>query len=123
MVKLKYTVRGSTLIETMIAITITVICFTMATVIILNVIRSANRIDRLGAYLVLERLAIESKMNQCYENGTVWYEQMQVEKSFYPSSLSPSALVLEMRATDLSNRILATYKEMILIHGEKNTQN
>ena len=119
MVAIKHKVPGATLVETLIAITILVVCFTMATMIVLNVTKSANRFERVTAYLLLQKVANDSKLEYYRSNETLSFKHITIQKEITPTSYSKNILQLELKAIDRKNRTLCVYHDLILVKDEQ----
>ena len=115
MVKLNHTLKASTLLESLIAMIIIVVCFGVATMIYSNVLDSDKQRLQLKAILVLNEEAIELKKGKTFldsekQNGD-WVIKKIVEK--YPQT--ENLYTISLSVIDRNGRIIATRNELIPI--------
>ncbi len=80
MVKLNRTLKGSTLIEVLVAMVIIVICLGIATIIILNISKSGNTRLKLFSEQYAEKVIEQSKLNHEYQDENYETEGIIIEK-------------------------------------------
>ncbi len=113
-------IKGSTLLETLIAIVLILVCFSIATMVLVNIMQSDNGRQKLHAQLELEALYIKSLEEKDFISATIGYDDFKVEKNFEPYHDSPFLYLAKFTATSPAGQPLAEMKRLILI--EKSVQ-
>jgi hypothetical protein len=113
-------VEGSTLVETLVAFTILLICISMAAMIFVGVFRSSGKFDYLDAWITVENMATESKNKQDYTDLEFAFSNFRIKRSIVHSSFTPSVYILELRVFDSGNHLRISYKSLIQLKDDPN---
>jgi hypothetical protein len=114
-IDLKYSkLKGSTLVETLVAFTVLLICVSMAATIITCVGRSSNKFDYLEAWITLQNLASETIRNKDFTDTEIAYNHFRIRRSVEPSSYTPSVYILVLKVVDPDNRVRLCNNSLIL---------
>lgn len=115
MVKLNHALKAATLMESLIAMIIIVVCFGIATMIYSNVLDSDKQRLQLKAILVLNEVAIETKNGKTFVDSEKqignWVIKKTVEK--YPQTENVYTLTLSV--IDRNGKTIAIRNELIPI--------
>jgi len=106
--------QGSTLVETLVAFTVLLICVSIAAMAIAGVMRSSGRFDYLEAWITMQNLATETSRNRDYTETEISYNHFRVQRLLKPSPYTPSLFILELKVIDPGNRVRLIYKFLIL---------
>lgn len=106
--------KGSTLVEVLVSFTVLLFCISMAAMIFVSVARSNGKFDDLDAWISLQNLAVESRVNYDLTEKNFDFHHFQIQRSAVPSSFTPSILILEFKVVDPDNRIRLRYKSLIM---------
>jgi prepilin-type N-terminal cleavage/methylation domain-containing protein len=115
MVKLRDKVKGSTLIEVLVAMIILVICLGIATIIILNISKSGNTSLKLFAEQYAEQLIEQSKINCDYRNVTIETEGIIIEKQVKSYKNLDGIAELTITVFDTGMKQLVQKKELVIL--------
>ncbi|MFI5219202.1 MAG: prepilin-type N-terminal cleavage/methylation domain-containing protein [Bacteroidia bacterium] len=110
-------INGSTLIETLVAMVIIIICFGIGTVIYSNVINSVDFRQRLHASMVLNEVSIQSKKDNNYVDNDYEIENLVVKKKINRFMESDDLLQMTLSAYNGKGKLIAQHKEVIFIPG------
>jgi len=110
----KMHLKGSTLVEVLVSFTVLLFCISMAAMIFVSVARSNGKFDDLDAWISLQNLAVESRVNYDLTEKNFDFHHFQIQRSAVPSSFTPSILILEFKVVDPDNRIRLRYKSLIM---------
>lgn len=115
MAQLKHTLKAATLMESLIAMVIIVICFGVGTMIYSNVMDSDKQRLQLKAILVLNGEALETKTNRKFldseEQSGDWIVKKTIER--YPEA--ENLYRLSLAAVYKNGKTIAVRNELILI--------
>jgi Tfp pilus assembly protein PilV len=94
--------KGSTIIEVLVAMVIILSCSSLATVIYLNILRSQNSAEKLKAYRILKQVQqeTESKANFINEETTVDVFTVKKDCKPYHSDMHLVQLTVSVRNAD-----------------------
>lgn len=120
MAAIKKQLTGSTLVEVMVAMIIMMVCIGIALTIFTNISRDVNDEIRILAEMRMNAIAAETKVRKDFTNTTAEFGNMRVERNILPYPASPKVKVLMLETVDLQGKIIAEYKELIIV--EKSVQ-
>ena len=112
--KLKLTLKGSTLIEIMIALVITLFCTTLATLIYLNILNSQNTAEKLRAFYVLQKMATTIEIKSEFLDAETNEDTFVIKKTCKPYANNPSLIELKLTARNESGRLICSLNKIIL---------
>ena len=107
-------VQASSLLETIVAMVILLTVFAVSIVVIQNVLSTANIGDKNRSILLLQEELMTTIQHKRYLNEEVVNGQVTIRKEIYDSILSDSLLVIDLKAVDAKQRVLAEVKETVL---------
>jgi hypothetical protein len=110
---------GSTLVETLIAFTVLLVCVSMASMIIISVSRSSGKFDYLEGWITMQNLATETIHSQDFTNIKKVYSHFHIIRSVEPSSFTPSLCILELKVIDHDSRVKLRYKSIIMFDRDR----
>jgi len=117
---LKYLkLKASTLVETLVAFTVLLICISMAAMIIVSVARSSGKFDYLEAWITMHNLATETSRNKDYTVMDIAYTHFRIQRTVEPSPFTPSVFLLELKVIDPGNRMRLCYKSLIMPNDDR----
>jgi prepilin-type N-terminal cleavage/methylation domain-containing protein len=105
--------RGSTLLESIVAMVVLGICISIAVQTYANILKSENGRLRLKAGLFLEQVASSSKKERSFLDEEIRTESFLVRKTVAVYPPAPGLVLLKLVATDPDNRKLAERNELI----------
>lgn len=107
-------IRGSTLIETLVAMIIVMLAFGIGLMIYLNVIQSSGVQQKLNAQLQMNRIAIETKDKNLFVDEEDTTGTMKIIKTIQPYSAGSDKLkLMKIEAFDGNGKKLGERKELI----------
>ena len=113
-------IRGSTLIETLVAMIIVMLAFGIGLMIYLNVIQSSGAQQKVNAQLQMNKIAIETKDKNLFTDVEDSTETMKIIKTIQPYSVGSEKLkLLKIEAFDGSGKKIGERKELV-IHAQTN---
>jgi hypothetical protein len=107
--------KGSTLIETIVAMILILLCFGIFIIIYNNVLSSKNNRIHLSATLLLDDLAIMAHKNNNWIDENVDKEKIKIKKVISAYKDCPSLRTFELKAFDERNQLIVSRKEIIKI--------
>ncbi|MBS1635861.1 MAG: type II secretion system protein [Bacteroidetes bacterium] len=119
MALLKKRIQASTLLETLIAIVLILVCFSIATVVLVNIMQSDNGRMKLHARTELEALYIKTMEEKTFIDEDVEFDTFSIHKTISPYQDSPDLYLLALTATSKNAQVLDEFKKLILV--EKHT--
>ena len=106
--------NGSTLVETLVAFTVLLICVSIAAMFIARVAQSKGKFDYLEGWITMQNLALKTNQTMDFTSKELSYNHFRIRRTVKPSSYTPSIFVLELKVIDQDNRIRLFYKSLIL---------
>lgn len=108
-------VKASTIVETIVAMVIIMICTGIGLTLFSNISRDVNDQLRIEAEIRCNSLATETKMRGDFSEKTVESENLRLQQSINAYSSNTHVKVLLIEAYSLSGRKICEYKELITI--------
>lgn len=105
--------NASSLLETILALLITMLVFGIASMIYVNVLKSGVSLSGLSHRLMLEKMAEETKQKKTYVSERFTEDNFIVDKTIEPYSLQSGLLLLTISLYDSKETLLEEYKELI----------
>lgn len=115
MYRIKTKIKGSSLLETLIAIVLMVVSFSVATMIIINVLASDRGRLKMHAMLELENMYISTIKEKTYINSTVESGKMKLIKSIEPYKGSAILYKITLLAVQENGQTLAEIEKLVVI--------
>jgi hypothetical protein len=113
MALLKIKIKGSTLIETLIAIIVTVIITGMAMTFFVQVYKSDNRHLQLVTFLKLKELMIETQKEQRYFDEKYSFDSFTINKTVTSYQNIPDVLEISLVAFNASGKKIEEIKQIV----------
>jgi hypothetical protein len=111
---MKAGLKAATLIESIIAMVIIVVCFGIAMMIYVNVLDSDKQRIKLDSSLILEKTAIQMKHDRRYLDEQVLAGDFVIQSSFSNYKQGRGLMEFSLKLFDLSGKLIAERKELIL---------
>lgn len=113
MALLKIKCKASTLLESLVAMVLIMICFGIAMMIYVNVMSSDNNRQKLSAQLLLNQVALEGKQEKKYLDEKIEAGNMTIQKTVAPYKEADNLSLLTLTAFDKNGKMIAQHKELI----------
>jgi hypothetical protein len=110
--------QGSTLVETLVAFTVLLVCVSMAALIISRVIGTSGRFDYLEAWIALHNVEAETSRTRDYTETEISYNHFRVKRLLEPSPYTPSVFILELKVIDTGSKVRLIHRTLILPSDE-----
>lgn len=105
--------KGTTLIESLIAMVVVMLCFGIATTVYVNVITSGNQVQKLKSQLLLKKIASETKQNRLFLDKKTSSDEIIVEKKIIQYGGMKNLLQLNLKAYTKNEKLLSEYNELV----------
>jgi hypothetical protein len=115
MVKLDKKLKATTIIESMIAMIIIVICFGIGTMIFNNILSSDKHRQELKAMLYLNQEAIEIKKEKIFLDNEKQIGEWTIKSKIEKYEQTENLIKLELLAINSKGKIIAKRNELIVI--------
>jgi hypothetical protein len=113
-IKVNRKFKGSTLLESLIAMTLITIVFLLSSQLFVNVIGSGFSLAKFNAELVLDDIAIESRQSKSHFDEAFERSDLKILKRVLKYKDSERLLYINLQAFDQENTKLAERRELIL---------
>lgn len=111
-------VKGSTLIETLVAMIIVMLAFGLGLMIYLNVIQSSGTQQKIQAQLEMNRISLESNVQNLFTDEEYSTGSMKIVKTIHPSGAGSDQLkLMRMEAFNGSGKKIAEREELVALSG------
>lgn len=107
--------RASTLIETIVAMVLLLLCFVISMMIYENVLDSENNRLKLSALLLMNNEAILTKKEKNYLDEEITFNDMKFKKTIYKYQNSEKLYVLTLTAYDKNHHKIIERNELIIM--------
>lgn len=107
--------KASTLMETLIAMVVIVLCFSLGLLIYMNVVSSENRMQKFHANLLLKNIAAEVQKENEFIDVEIETDGLTVKQSIKKYESAENLFQLTLTAFDKKNRLIAAHREIIFI--------
>jgi hypothetical protein len=115
MVKLNFKLKATTLMESLVAMIIIVVCFGVATMIYSNVLDSDKQRLQLKAMLLLNQQSIEIKKEKKFIDGEEVNGEWTIKRSIEHYQQSENLYQLTLSVIGKEENIIAKRNELIII--------
>lgn len=115
MVKVNHQLKAATLMESLIAMIIIVVCFGVATMIYNNVLDSDKQRQQLKAILLLNKKAFQIKNEKNFVDGEEQHGEWAIKRTIEHYEQSENLYLLKLLVTDKEQNKIATRNELIII--------
>lgn len=115
MVKLDHPLKASTLMESLIAMVILVVCLGVGTMIYTNVLGSDQERKQLHATLIANREAITIKSEQNYLDAEWQVDDWTVKKTVEKYNETENLFLLSIAVLDRDKKVIALRRELIFV--------
>jgi hypothetical protein len=115
MVILKTRLKASTLVETIVAMVIIMICSGIGLSLFSDLSRDVNDELRIEAEIRISSIAGETKLKKDFTDTTIESSNLRIQRSFQDYRDMKRIKVLLIDAYSLSGRKVCTYRELITI--------
>lgn len=113
MALLKKKIKGATLIESLIAMAVIMLCFGIATTVYVNVISSGNQLQKLKSQLLLKKIAVETKQSRLFLDEKISFDEIVVQKKIILYSGLKNIVQLNLKAYSKTGKLLSEYNELV----------
>ena len=108
-------IKGSTLIETLVAMIVILISWVFCGIIFANILNSGNNHQTFRAHTLLNQIAIKTKSEKKFIDETLEDNNIAIQKSIRSYNGIKDLYLQSITATDDMGKVLAEYKELIFI--------
>jgi hypothetical protein len=118
--KLNYSLRASTLVESIVAMVIITLAICTTWMIYVSVLKSRNPFLEFKAYTALKEAIYQSKKPEGIGNQSFEFEGFRIEKSVVLSPEHSNVMILEIQVINSSNIVIHEYKQLLKSQDVKN---
>jgi hypothetical protein len=115
MVKMKAKLKAATILESMVAMTIIVVCLGIGTMIFVNILNNDRDRLSLKATLLLNNESLKTKKEKFFIDGEEKEEGFTIKKTFVKYSETENLLQMSLKAFDENGKLIIERKELIII--------
>jgi hypothetical protein len=115
---LKRKLKGSTLMEVLVAMIIILTCVGITMMIFSNLSAGVNDELRILAEIRMNTIATETKLKNDLTEATFEFENIHIQRSILPFPQKARMKILYLEAQTLSGKKIAEYKEIITLNGK-----
>ncbi len=114
--KLGKRIKGSTLIESIVATVIIMFCFSVVTTVYVNVFRADDHSRKFSGHLILKNAALKIKSEKDFIDKVYKVDELTVEKTVakYGESENQELWLLKLKLIDADKKLINDYKELII---------
>lgn len=105
--------KASTLMESMVAMVVVMLCFGIASMIYVNVMNSKNKRIELHAHLLLNNIAIQTKKLDLFIDEEIREGEIIITKKVETYKEISGLSWLKLTALDANGKIIATHNALI----------
>ncbi|MCW3071755.1 MAG: hypothetical protein JWO44_1645 [Bacteroidetes bacterium] len=114
MAKIKTKLKATTILESMVAMVIAVVCLSIGTMVIVNVLNSDKGYPSLKADLLLNSISNKLKNEKTFIDGEERIENLLIKKTFEKYADTENLLQMTLQVIDENNKPIFERKELIL---------
>jgi hypothetical protein len=115
MAKIKHKLKATTILESMVAMVIAVVCLSIGTMIFVNVMNSDRDYRSLKAGFLLNTVSAHAKSEKRFIDGEEKTGEFLVKMQFEKYGDTENLLQMTLQALDESNKLILERKELILL--------
>ena len=108
-------VKGSTLIETLVAMTVILISLVFCGLIFLNILNSGSNLETFRAHTLLNEVALKTKGEEKFIDETLSDGNIQIQKTVRPFNGVENLYLQSITASNSKGKVLAEYKELMFV--------
>lgn len=105
--------KGSTLIETLVAMVIIIICFGIGLLIYVNVLASDNRYQKFHAFNLLKNLSLSIQQENNFLDGDFEVDNIILKKRVVKYPMATGLVQLSLSAYGKNGKLLAQQREIL----------
>jgi hypothetical protein len=113
-------VRGSALLEVLVAITILMTVVVVGSIIFVNVTGSSFTGQKIKAGLIIDKYSLETQKNKAFFDEDIKEENIVIKKKVEKYNGSDNLLIISIQALDEGQKVLAEKREIVVVNNEKN---
>lgn len=106
-------IKAATMIESLIAMVVVMLCFGIATTVYVNVISSGNQLLKMKSEFLLRKVALESKRDHLFLDEKITVDEITVQKRVTPYNGSKKLVRLNLQAFGNNEKLLSEYNELV----------
>ncbi|MGQ0827042.1 MAG: type IV pilus modification PilV family protein [Bacteroidota bacterium] len=115
MVKLNHKLKASTLVESLIAMVILVVCLGVGTMIYTNVLDSGKQRKRLKALFLINKESMEIKSGKDFLDTEKQIGDWTIKRTVEKFDQAENLYKLELSVIDQNKKTIAVHNELILV--------
>lgn len=116
MAELKKMVKASTLVETIVAMVIIMICAGIGLSLFTNISHDINDELRIEAEIQMNTIAVEAKLKKDFTDHTIESGDLKFERSFLEYGNEKRLRILKIDAFNLAGKKVCEYREIIKVN-------
>lgn len=105
--------QGATLLESIVAMVLLMVCLGIATLVYVNVVGSGNSRQKFHAYVLIHQVAAQARIQRNYLDEEQEMAGITVTKKISKYAGMEKTYTMKITATDLNGEVLAEQKEII----------
>ncbi len=113
---MKRKIQAATLVETLIAMTIIIVCFGIGMMIYLNVLNSDRPWQSLKTYTLLKEIAKVIKVERSYFDDIITMDDYEIHKTIEKHVINDHLIELRLELYDQKGKPLKTRNELIVVY-------
>ena len=111
--------KAFSIVETLVALVLISLAFGAGAMIYLNVLSTSNIALKEKANLVLEEIYQKTILTERYVSEELVERQFRVEKKIQPYRNNSKVYLLELKAFDTKDKLMATHRTLITLKSNK----
>jgi len=113
-------ISGSTLQETIIALTVVLICFSAAITVFVNVLNSERAWTNLNSELLIKKISMQTKLQKTFFDEWIEDGEYQIEKTITNYKGKKNIVQLHLKIFMGENKLIKQHRELIVDYDETN---
>ncbi len=114
MVKLNTKIKGFTLIEVLVSLTLIMLSFGIGLMIYINVIKSDHNYLKLEALAAIKQVSNETKIKKQFIDEEYSFENVDINKTITKYNGSQNLYIISIEAFDKNGKKINELKEMVI---------
>ncbi|MDB5274744.1 MAG: hypothetical protein JWO58_3111 [Chitinophagaceae bacterium] len=111
-------VRSSSMVEVLVAMVLFTVVFTIGITVYVNVVRSGFSMSKLKATLLLNKIAMDTKINRRFIPESIQEGTISIDKQIEDYNKDSQLVVIVLKAYDANHMLLAERKELWAMENE-----
>jgi hypothetical protein len=112
------TLKGGTLLEVLVSITIIMTVISISTMVFLNVTGSSYTGEKLNSSLILNEVSIETQNQKTFFDEEISIDNIIIKKKVDEYDGQNNLIMLQLSAYNQNEKLLSERKEILLIENE-----